>query len=67
MIGKDTRITLKGPFNANKSVAVFEDIDILAVPSLWYENSPNVIFEAFVAPYTGNGNQFRRDGRNSSK
>ena len=48
MIGKDTRITLKGAFQRQQIGRVFEDIDILAVPSLWYENSPNVIFEAFA-------------------
>ena len=27
---------------------VYEDIDLLAVPSIWYENSPNTILEAFA-------------------
>ena len=27
---------------------IYKDLDLLVVPSLWYENSPNVILEAFA-------------------
>jgi glycosyltransferase involved in cell wall biosynthesis len=34
----------------NKNIArILSDIDILVVPSIWYENSPLVIHEAFMA------------------
>ena len=48
MIGDDTRIRMAGVF---RSPSVFEDImrgmDALVITSMWYENSPTVILEAF--------------------
>lgn len=42
-------INFKGSFN-NKNIAkVLSNVDVLVVPSIWYENSPLVIHEAFLA------------------
>ncbi len=48
-IGSDSRIVLSGAFRGGERLAaVLADTDILVVPSLWYENSPNVLLEAFA-------------------
>lgn len=45
----DTRISFPGPFVGAEGLAtVLSEVDVLVVPSLWYENSPNVILEAFA-------------------
>jgi glycosyltransferase involved in cell wall biosynthesis len=36
----------RGIFGADETARVMADVDVLAVPSRWYENSPNVILEA---------------------
>lgn len=46
--GGDPRIQFPGTFDRARLTAVMQDLDIIVVPSLWYENSPNVIFEAFA-------------------
>ncbi|MFA5275727.1 MAG: glycosyltransferase family 4 protein [Candidatus Omnitrophota bacterium] len=46
---KDERIEYKGHFRNSKLTEILSQIDILVVPSLWYENSPFVIHEAFAA------------------
>ncbi len=38
-----------GAFDNAEAAAVYADIDVLVVPSLWPENSPLVIHEAFMA------------------
>ncbi|MGQ9626036.1 MAG: glycosyltransferase family 4 protein [Anaerolineae bacterium] len=43
------RIHLAGPFDNRDISRVHANIDVLVVPSIWYENSPNVILEAFSA------------------
>ncbi len=43
------RVIFDGPFDNLKINEVLEKIDVLVVPSLWYENSPLVIQEAFLA------------------
>jgi glycosyltransferase involved in cell wall biosynthesis len=46
---KEDRIHWKGSFHDEKSLTnIFRGIDVLVVPSLWYENSPNTILEAFA-------------------
>jgi len=45
---KDARLTLAGPFDAHQISQVMRGLDVIVVPSLWYENSPNVILEAFA-------------------
>jgi len=44
----DRRIVFAGPFAAHERDRVFAELDAVVVPSLWYENSPNAIFEAFA-------------------
>jgi glycosyltransferase involved in cell wall biosynthesis len=41
-------ITLRGPFRRTDIATVLAGIDVLVVPSLWYENAPLVIQEAFA-------------------
>lgn len=45
----DTRIQFCGTFPNPEIGAVFSNIDILVVPSLWHENSPLVIYSAQYA------------------
>jgi glycosyltransferase involved in cell wall biosynthesis len=42
-----TDVALRGRFDHRQIRRVHAGIDVLVVPSLWYENSPNVILEAF--------------------
>ncbi len=42
-------VRFMGPFDRNQMADVFSQIDVLVVPSLWLENSPLVIHEAFMA------------------
>lgn len=44
----DGRIMLHGTVMREAIAGLFDELDVLVVPSLWYENSPNVIFEAFT-------------------
>ncbi|MEO6708597.1 MAG: glycosyltransferase, partial [Planctomycetota bacterium] len=39
----------RGAFAAGELASVLEDIDVLVVPSIWWENAPFVIREAFAA------------------
>lgn len=47
-VGSDPRIELKGRFDNRLIRWIHADLDVLVVPSRWYENSPNVILEAFA-------------------
>jgi len=40
---------LMGRFENHKVAEILADLDVLIVPSLWYENSPLTIHEAFLA------------------
>lgn len=42
-------VAFRGPFGAGERPEVYRSFDVLAVPSLWLENSPLVIHEAFIA------------------
>ena len=42
-------IRFMGAFGRERTAEVYAQIDVLAVPSLWLENSPLVIHEAFMA------------------
>lgn len=44
----DKRIELAGIYPSHEISQIFQNLDVLVVPSLWYENSPNVILEAFA-------------------
>jgi glycosyltransferase involved in cell wall biosynthesis len=49
LAGDDERITFAGPFPREEVGRVFSGLDVLVVPSRWYENQPGVILEAFAA------------------
>jgi glycosyltransferase involved in cell wall biosynthesis len=46
---KNPRIHFRGPYDNQDVAKVLSNIDALVVPSIWYENSPLVIHEAFLA------------------
>jgi glycosyltransferase involved in cell wall biosynthesis len=48
-MARQGNIEFMGPFDNSRIWDVFENIDVLVVPSLWQENSPLVIQEAFLA------------------
>jgi len=43
------RTTLKGRYSPKDVGGVLSELDAIVVPSLWYENSPLTIHEAFMA------------------
>jgi glycosyltransferase involved in cell wall biosynthesis len=47
--GEDNRISFCGSFPNDQIGRILAELDILVVPSLWYENSPLVIYEAQAA------------------
>lgn len=44
---RDKRISFYGFLSGKEKEKVFLESDVLIVPSLWYENSPKVIYEAY--------------------
>jgi len=49
LIGSDNRLELTGAYSGQAELlTILQELDVLVVPSLWYENSPNVILEAFA-------------------
>jgi glycosyltransferase involved in cell wall biosynthesis len=49
LIGNHPHIHLAGPFNHDQLPAILSTIDVIVVPSIWYENSPLTILEAHAA------------------
>jgi glycosyltransferase involved in cell wall biosynthesis len=49
LAGGDERINFAGPFQRERVGQVLSELDVLVVPSRWYENQPGVILEAFAA------------------
>lgn len=49
LIGGSDKIRLRGRFGRDELAKVLAEIDVLVVPSLWYENAPLVIAEAYAA------------------
>lgn len=49
MASGDERIKFKGGYHNDDVARILSDIDILIVPSVWLENSPLVIREAFLS------------------
>jgi glycosyltransferase involved in cell wall biosynthesis len=47
--GLDNRISFMGTFPNSAIGNVLDGIDVLVVPSIWYENTPLVVFSAFAA------------------
>jgi glycosyltransferase involved in cell wall biosynthesis len=48
LIGDDKRLILVGSYPRDQVSHVLRNLDVIVVPSLWLENSPNVILEAFA-------------------
>ncbi len=49
LAGEDERITFAGTFPPGRIGHVLSEIDVLVVPSRWYENTPLVVYSAFAA------------------
>lgn len=49
LAGDDPRIEFAGPFQREDVGRILAALDVLVVPSRWYENQPGVILEAFAA------------------
>ncbi len=71
MIAGDRRLALAGVYrNPHEMSRALRELDVIVVPSLWYENSPNVILEAFahrtpvIASNLGGMAELVRDGEN---
>jgi glycosyltransferase involved in cell wall biosynthesis len=45
----DRRISFLGTFETEKIGWILSDIDVLVVPSRWYENTPLVVYSAFAS------------------
>jgi len=45
---KNKNIKFMNEFNYQNIADVFRDIDVLIIPSIWHENAPSVIQEAFI-------------------
>jgi glycosyltransferase involved in cell wall biosynthesis len=42
-------VTFRGGFDPSRAAEIFSEFDVLVVPSIWLENSPLVIHEAFMS------------------
>ena len=68
LAGRDRRISFAGRFEPAQRAAILAFVDLLVVPSLWYENAPLVLDEAFeaglpvVASRLGGLSEVVRDG-----
>jgi len=66
----DPRITFKGPYGHGELAEALSAIDVLVVPSVWYENTPFVVLEAFsagrpvIASDLGGLSELVKDGTN---
>lgn len=49
MVNSDNRIELMGGYNNKDAAQILANIDVLIVPSLWLENAPLIIQEAFLS------------------
>ncbi len=45
---QDTRVRLAGVYERTQVSRVLRNLDVVVVPSVWYENSPNTILEALA-------------------
>jgi glycosyltransferase involved in cell wall biosynthesis len=70
LAGGDRRIVFAGAFPRSERDRVYSELDAVVVPSLWYENSPNVIHEALahrtpvIAADLGSMRELVEHGRN---
>jgi len=49
LAGDDARVEFHGAFPNDQIGAILADLDILAVPSIWFENAPLVVYSAQAA------------------
>lgn len=49
LVGGDKRVSFEGTFEGEKLGWVLSEIDVLVVPSRWYENTPLVVYSAFAS------------------
>ncbi|MBZ0287338.1 MAG: glycosyltransferase, partial [Anaerolineae bacterium] len=47
-LARGVNVRMMGSFKQDDIPAIFSEIDVLIVPSIWYENCPTVIREAFA-------------------
>jgi glycosyltransferase involved in cell wall biosynthesis len=70
MARRDSRLSLAGVYGQTEVSRVLQGLDVVVVPSVWYENSPNTILEAFahhvpvIASDLGGMAELVRDGEN---
>lgn len=70
LAGQDNRIRFLGTFPNEMIGSVFAELDVLVVPSIWYENTPLVIYSAqasgcpVVASNMGGMSEVIRHGEN---
>ena len=70
LAGDDRRVSFPGSFSREELGNVLAELDVLVVPSRWYENAPGVIFEAFaagmpvIATDLGGMSEFVKPGKN---
>lgn len=68
--GNDPRIEFKGSYNFNDIETILEEIDVVIVPSIWYENAPLTITTSLaygipvITSNIGGMNEMVEDGRN---
>jgi glycosyltransferase involved in cell wall biosynthesis len=49
LAAQDRRLQLAGVYRGAEELRrIMSDLDVIVVPSIWYENSPNVILEAYA-------------------
>lgn len=49
LAAESPNITMHGEYAQSDTMKLLDELDVVVVPSLWYENSPLVILEAFLA------------------
>jgi glycosyltransferase involved in cell wall biosynthesis len=48
MARHNSRIVFAGEYRSDHIAQVLAEVDVVIVPSIWYENSPNIILEALA-------------------
>lgn len=48
LAGSDRRIKFAGTFPNERLAEIFAEIDLLVIPSMWYENTPLILLSAFA-------------------
>ena len=67
---QDSRLNLAGVYDRMEVSRILQGLDVVVVPSVWYENSPNTILEAFahrtpvIASNLGGMAELVRNGEN---